>query len=174
MEGAMDMVVKRPSWHRFLNPLLFGSGMLASVIQPIFLLASGKEVNDAIWPHAYRALQATMFLRDHLTLMFFFSLILFFSTAASIKSQMSGKPPHLLIHRVLLFISGLTTGFLILYFLLDVFYLRGAFLLLPTAYGIILLCSLFVIGGLPRMPERTSKTEMFAGAGHIFAIFFAA
>lgn len=174
MEESVEISGARLSWHRFLNPILFGSGMLASVIQPIFLLASGKEVNDAIWPHAYRALQATMFLRDHLTLMFFFSLILFFSSAASIKNQMSGKQPHQLIRRVLLFISGLTTGFLILYFLLDVFYLRGAFLLLPTAYGIILLCSLFVIGGLPRLPERTSKTKIFAGVGHIVAIFFAA
>jgi len=104
MEEAVDTLVERPSWHRFLNPILFGSGLLASVIQPIFLLASGKDVNDAIWPHAYRALQATMFLRDQLTLMFFISLILFFSSAASIKNQMSGKPaspdhpPHLIVH----------------------------------------------------------------------------
>jgi hypothetical protein len=174
MEESVDNLVAEPSPHRFLNPLLFGSGLLASVIQPMFLLASGKEVNDAIWPHAYRALQATMFLRDHLTLMFFFALILFFSSAVSIKNQMSGKPAHQIIRRILLFISGLTTGFLFLYFLLDVFYLRGAFLLLPTAYGIILLCCLFVIGGLPRLPERTPKTTMFAGIGHILAIFFAA
>ena len=174
MEEAVDNLIAEPSSHRFLNPMLFGSGLLASVIQPVFLLASGKEVNDAIWPHAYRALQATMFLRDHLTLMFFFALILFFSSAASIKNQLSGKPPHQITRRILLFISGLTTGFLLLYFLLDVFYLRGAFLLLPTAYGIILLCCLFIIGGLPRLPERTSKTTMFAGIGHIVAIFFAA
>ena len=40
MEEAVDNLIAEPSSHRFLNPMLFGSGLLASVIQPVFLLAS--------------------------------------------------------------------------------------------------------------------------------------
>jgi len=39
--------------------------------------------------------------------------------------------------------------------LLDIAYLRGAFLLLPTLYGIILFNLLVVAGGIPKLPRRS-------------------
>lgn len=160
--------------HRTLGPALFGVGFLVSVLQPIFLLASGKDVNDAIWPHAYRALQATMLLREHLSLMLFVALILFFTSIVSVQSQLRSKPQNKTLNLVLLFVGGLISGFTMLYFLLDVFYLRGAFLLLPTSYGILLLSILLMVGGLPRLPDRDSKAKVMASLTHLLAVFFAA
>ena len=133
MEGAGDSTQPPRASRLSLGSTLFGLGLLTSFIQPIFLLATGKDVNDAIWPHAYRALQATMLLREHLTLMLFFALLLFFASLVSIQSQIRGKPQNQTLKHALIFAGGLFSGFTVLYFLLDVFYLRGAFLLLPTS-----------------------------------------
>jgi hypothetical protein len=171
-EVIEDAVVK--SSPRWLDPTIVASGVLASIIQPIFLSLSGKDINDAIWPHAYRALQATWLLRDNTTLMFFCALMMFFGSVVAIQSNLKGKPTNLYVRRFLLFLIGLISGFTVLYFLLDVFYLRGAFLLLPTMYGMILFTSLMVVGGLPRLPDRDSKSSFLASGGHLIAIFFAA
>ena len=136
-------------------------GALASVLQPILLLLSGKDVNDAIWPHAYRALQATMFLRENITLLFFLALMLFFTSLITVKSQLKGQALNQNLRRSLLFILGLFSGLTALYFLLDIFYLRGAFLLLPTLYGMILLSTLLAVGGLPRLPDGASRAAFF-------------
>ena len=174
MEEDGDSMQPSQTSRRTMCSTLFGLGLLTSCIQPIFLLFIGKDVNDAIWPHAYRALQATMLLREHLTLMLFFALLLFFASMVSVQSQIRGKPQNQTLKYALLFSGGLFSGFTILYFLLDVFYLRGAFLLLPTSYGIILLSILFIVGGLPRLPERGSKAKMLTSLTHLLAVFFAA
>jgi len=174
MEEGGDSMQPPQTPRRTIGSTLFGLGLLTSFIQPIFLLFIGKDVNDAIWPHAYRALQATMLLREHLTLMLFFALLLFFASMVSVHSQIRGKPQNQTLNYALLFSGGLFSGFTILYFLLDVFYLRGAFLLLPTSYGIILLSILFIVGGLPRLPERGSKAKMLTSLTHLLAVFFAA
>ena len=46
-------------------------------------------------------------------------------------------------------VTGLLTGLISLHLLLDWAYLRGAFLLLPTLYGWLLLCLLLAWGGAP-------------------------
>jgi hypothetical protein len=133
------------------------SGFIASIIQPVILFLSGKDINDAIWPHAYRALQATMWLRDNLTLMFFFVLLMFFASLVSVNNKFKGKNIHQIHRGILLFIIGLISGFIVLYFLLDIFYLRGAFLLLPTLYGVVLLSCILTVNGLPTLPLRDPK-----------------
>ena len=174
MEGGADSGQTPKVSQRTLGMTLFGIGFLLSVLQPLFLLLTGKDVNDAIWPHAYRALQATMLLREQITLMLFFALLLFFASMVSLQSRVRGKPQNEILNYALVFVGGLFSGFTMLYFLLDVFYLRGAFLLLPTFYGIILLSILFVVGGLPRLPERESRTKMLTSLTHLMAVFFAA
>ena len=87
MEEGGDSMQPPQTPRRTIGSTLFGLGLLTSFIQPIFLLFIGKDVNDAIWPHAYRALQATMLLREHLTLMLFFALLLFFASMVSVHSQ---------------------------------------------------------------------------------------
>ena len=172
-EGADSGQTPKVS-QRTLGMTLFGIGFLLSVLQPLFLLLTGKDVNDAIWPHAYRALQATMLLREQITLMLFFALLLFFASMVSLQSRVRGKPQNEILNYALVFVGGLFSGFTMLYFLLDVFYLRGAFLLLPTFYGIILLSILFIVGGLPRLPERESRAKMLTSLTHLMAVFFAA
>ena len=174
MEEA-DAMVLEPKKLRFSSDTPFlALGALASVLQPILLLLSGKDVNDAIWPHAYRALQATMFLRENITLLFFLALMLFFTSLITVKSQLKGRALNQNLRRSLLFILGLFSGLTALYFLLDIFYLRGAFLLLPTLYGMILLSTLLAVGGLPRLPDGASRTAIFSSGAHLCAIFFAA
>ena len=152
MEEAGAKVLE-PKKIRFSRDTPFlALGALASVLQPVLLLLSGKDVNDAIWPHAYRALQATMFLRENITLLFFLALMLFFTSLITVKSQLKGQTLNQNLRRSLMFILGFFSGLTALYFLLDIFYLRGAFLLLPTLYGMILLSTLLAVGGLPRLP----------------------
>ena len=153
---------------------VIGLGFLASVIQPIVLLVSGKDVNDAIWPHAFRALQATMLLRSNLTLMFFLVLLMLFSSIVALNNRFKGKKLGKIHQSILLFVIGLFSGFTILYFLLDIFYLRGAFLLLPTMYGVILLSSILTVSGLPTLPMRNPEKSIFGSFVHLVTIFFAA
>ena len=150
------------------------SGFIASVIQPVVLFLSGKDVNDAVWPHAYRALQATMWLRENLTLMFFFVLLMLFASLVSVNNKFKGKNIHQIHRAILLFVIGLFSGFIVLYFLLDFFYLRGAFLLLPTLYGVILLSSILTVNGLPTIPFRNPKKSAIGSIAHLIGVFFAA
>ena len=124
MEEAEDSQVEESAQSKFLNPSIIGLGLLAAFVQPIVLILAGKDINDAIWPHAYRALQATMLLRSHLTVMFLCSLLMFFASLVAVQNHVKGKQLHVVHQRSLLFILGLFSGFTILYFLLDVFYLH--------------------------------------------------
>ena len=74
--------------------MIIAVGLLASIIQPVILFLSGKDINDAIWPHAYNALQATMWLRDNLTLMFFFALMMLFASLVVVNNRFKGKSLH--------------------------------------------------------------------------------
>ena len=154
--------------------MIIAVGLLASIIQPVILFLSGKDINDAIWPHAYNALQATMWLRDNLTLMFFFALMMFFASLVVVNNRFKGKILHKIHQGILLFVIGLFSGFTVLYFLLDIFYLRGAFLLLPTMYGIILLSCILSVSGLPTLPMRNPEKSVWGSIVHLVAVFFAA
>ncbi|MAR94380.1 MAG: hypothetical protein CMA45_04835 [Euryarchaeota archaeon] len=154
--------------------LIIGIGFLASIIQPVILFLSGKDINDSIWPHAYRALQATMWLRDNLTLMFFFSLLMFFASLVVVNNKFKGKSLNKIHQGILLFVIGLFSGFTVLYFLLDIFYLRGAFLLLPTMYGVILLSCILSVSGLPTLPMRNPEKSVWGSIVHLVTVFFAA
>ena len=170
-----DAVVKNSgNSSRFIDCLIVFSGFLASVIQPLILLFSGKDVNDAIWPHAYRTLQTTMFLREYVEFMFIFALLSVSISFIFIYFHVKGKSNNLIFQRIMLFSLGLICGFIVLYFLLDIFYLRGAFLLLPTTYGIILLSILIIAGGIPRLPKKDSRYLFMTRTLHLVGVFFAA
>jgi hypothetical protein len=159
---------------KFMSLGILVSGFIVSIIQPVILFLSGKDVNDAIWPHAYRTLQTTMWLRENLTLMFFLVLLMFFASLVSVKNKFKGKTLHHIHRSALLFVIGLISGFIVLYFLLDFFYLRGAFLLLPTLYGAILLTSILSVSGLPTLPLRDPGKSAVGSITHLLGVFFAA
>ena len=174
MEDAGDSVRPVHFLSRYLNPGLVFFGFIVAVIQPIFLSFSGEEINNAIWPHAYRALQATLFLGENVTLMTFCILVMLFSSFVAVQNNFKGKEPNILVQRTLLFTLGLVSGFTVLYFLLNTYYLRGAFLLLPTVYGVVLLCTILSLGGLPSLPGKDSSKSITSSTVHFASIFFAA
>lgn len=174
MEAAEVLDLESPKSARTRDLLLLSLGGIVSILQPVILLLSGKDISDALWPHAYRALQATILLREHINLMFFLGLMLFFGSFVTVNSQLKGQPLNRNFRWFLLFLLGLFSGYTVLYLLLDVFYLRGAFLLLPTFYGMILFSTLLAVGGLPRLPNNESKAAFFSNGAHLLAIFFAA
>ncbi len=174
MEGAiLDVTTSQPA-RKWIEPLIIASGFCASVVQPIVLFSSGSNLSDAVWPHAYRALQATLLMRENIGVVFFCTLLMLFASLVTVQSRLKGEIMNKVVRRILLFFLGLFTGFTVLYFMLDVFYLRGAFLLLPTVYGVIIISTLLAINGLPTLPNRESRTSFVAGTLHLFGIFFAA
>jgi hypothetical protein len=63
----------------------------------------------------------------------------------------------------------------IIFLLMDIRYIRGAFLLLPTIYGVLLLSAAIAVKGPPHLPKREqSKTEKTYTVLHLCTIFFAA
>ena len=136
----MDM----PSNRRLV--ILFGMGFLLALLEPIVLLAMGNDIAGALWPMAIRSLELTLFLREWRT--FAFGFFLLSTSVVLTRCNNSGSWEKVISALIL----GLTTGLLVIFTLLDIAYLRGAFILLPTAYGFIILCTVLMVSGLPKNP----------------------
>ena len=149
------------------------AGLLLAFSEMLVRLFSGKDVVDAIWPHAVRSLEWTMTLRSSpiLTLTLFVGAGLAgygLRTAVS-KSQ---------VQRAWLLLPygglGLLLGLICLHLLMDVFYLRGAFLLLPTLMGWTLACLLIALGGPPTLRYPGEQRMAASRVIHMVSVFFAA
>ena len=58
---------------------------------------------------------------------------------------------------------------------MDARYLRGAFLILPTVYGVLLLSSCLIATWHSQVaPKENKKLENFYSVGHLICVFFAA
>lgn len=166
-------------WHRFYSSsyffvLAFVLGCVVSVFEPLLLSYLGSGITDAIWPHAYRTLQWTMLLRDNV---FSFTLavsLLMFATFVVLQRHLRGDTNPRWMNGLGFGFMGLLTGFILLFFALNEFYLRGAFLLLPTAYGFLLFAVLLMVGGIPHLPRKTSLSTVSKHVLHIAGVFFAA
>ena len=112
---------------------LFLSGLLVSIVKPIFLLITGSSIASALWPMALSALDWTFFLREWRSELFGVILIL---TAIILTKCNNRSNLEKAIATVLL---GIVSGYLVVFLLLDIAYLRGGFILLPTVYGFIIL-----------------------------------
>ena len=66
----------------------------------------------------------------------------------------------------LLVLVGLMSGLISIHFVMDVFYLRGAFLMLPMFYAWVFLWLLLLRGGMPRL--RTAASEGISPAAISF------
>ena len=111
---------------RYVAVAAVSVGFLLAFAEMIIRLLAGKDVVDAVWPHALRSLDWTMTLRESagLTVALFVLIGLGgfgLRKAISSAENPSWKP---LVQAGL----GLLMGLIALHFLLDVFYLRGAFL----------------------------------------------
>jgi|TARA_B100001094_G_scaffold333439_1_gene412277 hypothetical protein len=159
---------------RIFLPLLFVTGLIASVTEPVFRSILGYDVSDAIWPYAYRMLQWTMFLRENVVMFTFSMSVLLFLTFIVLQRQLGGKENPLWLRSMGCFTLGFLGGLIAMFFALDAYYLRGAFLLLPTAFGFALFSLLLVVGGFPHIPRDSKPLAIAQHSMHIMGVFFAA
>ena len=126
--------------------LMVIAGILLALLEPLILLLMGNDLGGAFWPMAKRSLEWTYFLRDNRTLVFaFFILAVPFSY---VRSKSAGN----LERSIFVVFVGFILGLLGIFSLLNWAYYRDAFLLLPTTYGFLLLCSALIIRGIPENP----------------------
>ena len=146
--------------------LLFTAGFVFALLEPLILLALGNDLGGAFWPMAKRSLEWTYFLRENHSLIFgFFLIAIPFSYYRSNKASNLEKV-------IAILITGFVFGLLSIFMLLNWAYYRDAFLLLPTTYGFIVLCSALIIRGIPKNPFKDTK-ERFSNIAHIILVLIA-
>ena len=146
--------------------LLFGAGFIFALLEPLILLALGNDLGGAFWPMAKRSLEWTYYLRENHSLIFaFFLLAIPFSYYRSDKASNLEKV-------IAILVTGIVFGLLSIFMLLNWAYYRDAFLLLPTTYGFIMLCSALIIRGIPKNPFKETK-ERFSNIAHILLVLVA-
>lgn len=173
-EQTLTQESSTPLLQRLNRPLVAGAlGFVLALSEVVFGLLSGDTIVDAIWPHAVRSLEWTMVLREHETLPF---LLMAVTAGLAIVARrglvQADHPP--LAHRLLEASVGVVIGWLALYFVMDIAYLRGAFLLLPTLMGWSLAMLLLAKGGLPSLRSAETKQASVPQAVRLLGVFFAA
>ena len=147
---------------RKLGVLVF-AGFIIALLEPIILLLMGDDLGGAFWPMAKRSLDWTYFLRDYKTL-----VLAFFLIAVPLSYLRSPKATNYEKMGLLIFV-GFIFGLLFIFLLLNAAYFRDAFLLLPTTYGFLLLCSALILKGLPKNPFD-SQNEKIERLSHIVVV----
>ncbi|RJV00347.1 MAG: hypothetical protein DWC10_00295 [Candidatus Poseidoniales archaeon] len=165
-EASSSTRTFHPAWALFLGFLLAFSEMA-------FRLITGRGVVDSIWPHAVRSLEWTLVLRSSMELTL--SLMLLATAAAyGLRRWKMERHERTEVDIALAAVTGLLTGLISLHLLLDWAYLRGAFLLLPTLYGWLLLCLLLAWGGAPTWRTLDDPRVSWPRISHLLGVFFAA
>ncbi len=145
------------------------TGFIAIWIQPIYVFFTSYAPSNALWGHAISTLEWSMILRDNSNIIFVVSI----SIIASILYY--GKINNRWLKIFGYFIIGSIFGLLSIFYILDYAYLRGAFVLLPTTYGIILLSILLAINGIVKFNSNTKKEYKLVNyLAIIFAIYLIA
>ena len=159
----------------FLHPTALLLGAVIALSESFYLLLLGEPIQNAIWPQAIRTLAWTFFLRQHIaTIAILSALILTLSIWVAIRKQ-RGTHLHPLAIVCLLMLIGAVLASWVIFLLMDIRYIRGAFLLLPTIYGFLLLSAAIAVRGPPHLPKREqSKSEKTYTFLHLCTIFFAA
>ena len=170
-----DITVPSSYWRTsfFWQPVLFTLGFLLALSEVILRLAQGTGAVDAIWPHAVRSLEWTVVLRSSTEQ----TLILFMVVPVLgyfINRWKSESKYERTANEGLLVLVGLMSGLISIHFVMDVFYLRGAFLMLPMFYAWVFLWLLLLRGGMPRLRTAASEGISPARVTHLFGVFLAA
>ena len=130
--------MEEPSNRRLV--ILTVIGFTIAISEPVVLLALGDDLAGAFWPMAIRSLEWTMFLREWRTGVF--AILLVLTPTVFVRCNNSGSWEKVIACLLL----GLFTGLTVIFSLLNMAYLRDAFILLPTTYGFIILFSVLIIG----------------------------
>ena len=137
----------------FFPPLLFVSGVLVALVETIYLLILGNSLENAVWPLAIRNLELTFTLRKSVpTVAILCAVILTLGLWLMIRRQQQKSIPNW-VGNFLIFISGVILGLYAVFVVMDLRYLRGAFLLLPTVYGFVLFSCAIGSRGSPILPK---------------------
>jgi len=146
--------------------LYFGAGFILALLEPLILLALGDDLVGAFWPMAIRSLEWTQFLREFRSLVFaFFLLVVPLSFYRSKNASNLEKV-------ISVTITGFVFGLVFIFILLNVAYFRDAFILLPTTYGFIILCTTLIIGGAPNNPFKEGREKVNRSL-HLLLVLFA-
>ncbi len=159
----------------FFPLVLFLLGMITALLETIYLLILGNNLENAVWPLAIRNLEYTFVLRKSVpSVAIVCGLILSIGLWLMIRKQQQKSIPNWIAY-LLIFISGLIIGLYAVFVIMDLRYLRGAFLLLPTLYGFILFSCAIGSKGIPNLP-KSNKTllDNFYSVTHLLGIFLAA
>ncbi|MGA0380219.1 MAG: hypothetical protein ACO3NJ_05400 [Candidatus Poseidoniaceae archaeon] len=166
--------------HRFADSPSFPLAMIAfgafvSLAESLFLLLQGESIENAIWPQAVRTLSWTFFLRERVVLIALFSAVFL---ACCVYSSIQHHRGHRLknpIQGLFFGIIGAVFASWIIFVLMDYRYIRGAFLLLPTIYGVLLLGSTLAVRGPPGLPDSSQNwKEKMTTILHVATVFLAA
>ena len=148
-------------------------GFVLAYSEIVLRLLMGKDLVDAIWPHAVRSLEWTLALRDSPVLVLS-SMLIMAGGAYALRKWMTSLVLENRLKPVFFGGVGLLLGLISIHFLMDVFYLRGAFLLLPTLMGWALACLLVGLGGPPSLRSPGEQHVSGWRVAHIAGVFFAA
>mgnify|MGYP004261061485 CR=1 FL=1 len=148
-------------------------GFLLAFSEMTVRLLAGKGVVDSIWPHAVRSLEWTMALRNSPALTLSSMLIIAGLSYGLRKGVVAQTDNHVWKTLPYGFI-GLLIGLITIHFLMDAFYLRGAFLLIPTLMGWTLACLLVAMEGPPSLRAPGQKNMSPTRVLHVVGVFFAA
>ena len=178
MEGGITQ--EKPLLQRFADSSQFPLAMMAfgafvAWAESLLMLVQGESIENAIWPQAVRTLSWTFILRENVFLITFLSaLFLGFCVYSSIQYH-RGHRLNKSIQAILFSLIGGVFASWIIFVLMDYRYIRGAFLLLPTIYGVVLLGSTLAIRGPPGLPDSAQdwkgKTKTLL---HVATVFLAA
>ena len=175
-----EVAQEEPLLKRFADSSQFPFTMLVfgafvALIESLLMIVQGESIENAIWPQAVRTLSWTFILRENVfSIALLSTLFLGFCVYSSIqfhKGHRLNKP----IQAIFFSLIGAVFASWIIFVLMDYRYIRGAFLLLPTIYGVVLLGSTLAVRGPPGLPDATqdwkakSKTIL-----HVATVFLAA
>ena len=176
MNPSVDSVLETdlpPKVQRFHPAWMIPVGFVLAYSEVVLRLLVGKDIVDAIWPHAVRSLEWTLALRDAPALVLS-SVFVMAGFAYMLRRSVASGALEGRLKSVPYGAAGLLLGLISMHFLMDVFYLRGAFLLLPTLMGWGLACLLVGLEGPPSL--RSPDQQQLSGwrVAHVVGVFFAA
>ena len=160
---------------RWFPLVTFSIGVFVSLIETIYLLARGSNLENAVWPLAIRTLEITLYLRKSVPLVALLCALILSLGLWLMMRRQQGKHIAQWITHSLIFAAGVTVGAYAVYLVMNARYLRGAFLLLPTLYGFILFACAIGARGIPRLPKLNDGVlDKLYSASHLIAVFLAA
>ena len=169
--SPISRFVKSP----LLGLFLFLFGVIVALLETIYLLILGNTLENAVWPLAIRTLEWTMVLRNNVPAVTTFAGLILAASMWLMVRRQQNKPINAGFAYAAIICSGFIIGSYAVFVIMDLRYLRGAFLLLPTIYGVLLFSSAIIARGVPKLPKsKNSGLDNFYSLSHLFAVFLAA